>query len=66
MLHSQYSSWHLSPFTNDPWCVSIYKAPGVPAIPEGPDGMFILPALDPKASRRRIGLRALGCVSAGS
>lgn len=43
-LHSRYSNWHLGPFTNDPWCVSIYKAPGVPATPEGPDGMFILPS----------------------
>ena len=41
-LHSRFSNWHLSPFTNDPWCVSIYKAPGVPATPAGPDGMFIL------------------------
>ena len=43
-LHSRYSNWHVSPFTDDPWCVSIYKAPGIPATPEGPDGMFILPS----------------------
>ena len=51
-FHSRYSNWHLGPFTNDPWCVSIYKAPGVPAIPEGPDGMFILSSLDPKELSR--------------
>ncbi len=46
-LHGRYSNWHLSRFTNDPWCVSIYKAPGVPATPKGPDGMFILPPRTP-------------------
>ncbi|WP_307000538.1 bifunctional 2-polyprenyl-6-hydroxyphenol methylase/3-demethylubiquinol 3-O-methyltransferase UbiG [Arthrobacter sp. V1I7] len=46
-LHSRYSNWHVSPFTDDPWCVSIYKAPGIPATSEGPDGMFILRSWNP-------------------
>lgn len=41
-LHSRFSNWHLSPFTEDPWCVSIYGTPGIHAVPEGPDGMYIL------------------------
>jgi SAM-dependent methyltransferase len=45
-LQSRYSNWHLGPFNNDPWCVSVYKAPGAPATPDGPDGMFILSSLD--------------------
>ena len=51
-LHSRFSNWHLRPFNNDLWCVSIYKAPGAPATPDGPDGMFILPFLDTQRPSR--------------
>ena len=50
-LHSRYSNWHLGPFNNDLWCVSVYKAPGAPATPGGPDGMFVLPSLGTQSVR---------------
>lgn len=44
ILQGRYSTWHLDPFDKDPWCVSVYAAPGTRVAPDGPDGQFILPA----------------------
>lgn len=43
-LYQRFSNWHLRPFQGDPWCVSVYLAPGTPAAHDGPDGIFVLPA----------------------
>lgn len=43
-LRHRFSNWHLEPFDNDPWCVSVYASPGTRKPTDGPDGIFILPS----------------------
>lgn len=43
-LRQRFSNWHLGPFNNDPWCVSVYTTPGTRAPAGGPDGIFVLPS----------------------
>lgn len=43
-LRHRFSNWHLAPFNDRPWCVSVYTSPGLRAAVDGPDGIFILPS----------------------
>lgn len=41
-LRHRFANWHLKPFEDDPWAVSIFAVPGQPASPDGPDGILVL------------------------
>lgn len=46
-LEHRFATWHLDPFTADAgWAVSVYRSPGEPAVPAGPDGRRVLGAAD--------------------
>lgn len=43
-LLQRFSNWHLKPFEDDPWCVSVYVSSGSRPAANGPDGIFVLPS----------------------